>query len=483
MKIFFCYPPVSAEYDKIRDAGVAPHLSLLCLASHIRQTHPDVEITISDGHHDSMAEISGRIKTESPDIVGFSVDFTNYNRAIELADFVKQNNPNAFTVCGSNHASNLYNQILRNQPSMDFVAVNDGEESIEQLISWAKGNVSIEDVTNLAYRKDGQAVLNKPVRTFDLAKMQSVNYELMDLNRYFETQKSVFGDDFRMLQFTTQRGCSNKPLCMFCGRFDDGMRFRDPVACAKEIAHYTEKYDLTEVWDRSDSFVQNVRWLKIFAEELNRLTDRFRTSKTTFKTYSRADQLLRQEVIDVLKSLNFRMVFIGYEAGDDRILKNIGKHSNVDTYLRATENVLSNGIDIDASFIVGLPGENRESLRHHEAFVGRLIDLGLNKIRVNRLLVLPGTPIYRAVVKTFPEYGYYDNIPMPDLQTMAFRTELYDLSDFDNDVDRFITALNETAHRMSSMVAEHGGATEGYGHGKGGNISDGREGKKEKHPL
>lgn len=478
MKILLCYPPVSKEYDKIRDAGVAPHLSLLCLATHVKNTHPDVEIIISDGHHDSYQDICSIIKDKKPDIIGFSVDFTNYNSSVTLADYAKSINEKALIGCGSNHASNLYNNILNNQKSFDYVGINDGEDEIEQLINYAKKKISIEQVPNLAYRQDGKVKVN-PIKTFDLNKMYPVDYEQVDLEAYFKTQKEVFGDNFRMLQFTTQRGCANHPLCVFCGRYDDGMRFRDPIVCAKEVAHYTEKYDLTEVWDRSDSFIQNVGWLKTFAEELNRQTNRFKDNKTTFKTYSRADQLLKQEVIDILKSINFRMVFVGYEAGDDRILKNIGKHSNVKLYLDATKNVLDNGIKIDASFIVGLPGENKESMHNHIDFVKKLSALGLDKIRVNRLLVLPGTPLYREIVKDFPEYANKDIIPMNELQTKVFQTSLYDLSDFDNSVDLFIEELNKTAHIMIEIITKKGGAVEGYGHGKGENILNGEEIKDE----
>ena len=46
MRILLCYPPVSEEYDKIRDAGVTPHLSLLCLASHILSKFDDVKVDI-----------------------------------------------------------------------------------------------------------------------------------------------------------------------------------------------------------------------------------------------------------------------------------------------------------------------------------------------------------------------------------------------------------------------------------------------------
>lgn len=474
MKVMICYPPVSKEYEKIRDAGVTPHLSLLCLGTHIKNSFDDVEVHLCDGHHKSAEEICAKIAKENYDIIGFSVDFTNYNTSVELANFAKNCNSNVKIGCGSNHASNMYKQILNNQKSYDFVGINDGEEQWQQYINYVKGLISIEEVPNLAYRKEAEVKVNT-IRTFDLKQMYPVEYEMMDLQPYFALQEEVFGKGFRMLQFTSQRGCANHPLCVFCGRYDDGMRFRNPKEYAREVAHYTEKYELTEVWDRSDSFIQNVVWLKEFAKELNLQTDRFSNGKTTFKTYSRADQLLRQDVIEVLKSLHFRMVFIGYEAGDDRILKNIGKHANVQVYETATKNVLNNGIDIDASFIVGLPGENKESLKNHIEFVKKLNKMGLDKIRVNRLLVLPGTPLYRKIIQKFPEIADKDIVPMDDLQKMIFQTDLYDLSEFDNDVDKFIEALLETAHIMANVITEHGGASEGYGHGKGENILEGKE--------
>lgn len=101
--------------------------------------------------------------------------------------------------------------------------------------------------------------------------------------------------------------------------------------------------------------------------------------------------------------------------------------------------------------------------------------MGLDKIRVNRLLVLPGTPLYRKIIQKFPEIADKDIVPMDDLQKMIFQTDLYDLSEFDNDVDKFIEALLETAHIMANVITEHGGASEGYGHGKGENILEGKE--------
>lgn len=515
MKILLCYPPVAEAYNAIRDSGLAPHLSLLCIASHLKSVFSGLKFCILDGHHIPREQIEEQMLAFAPDIIGYSVDFTNYHEAVLLSRFAKAHIPDAFNVCGSNHATNLCEEILQNQKSMDFVSLYDGEPSWEDLVRIKRGEISRAEGRNLAYRAqdemgaaavgrsaapsvsgaatpsensaassaDGSAPPPEIIRTrterMELTYMADVDYDLIDLEPYFSRQKKVLGETFRMLQFTSQRGCANKPLCVFCGRYTDGIRFRDPEDYAREVAYWTEKLDLTEVWDRSDSFIQNVNWVKEFCTALEKHTDRFLTGKTTFKTYARADQLLRGDVIEMLKRLNFRMVFIGYEAGDDRILKNIGKHATLDVYRRATENVLSHGMDIDASFIVGLPGENRESMENHVRFAEELVGMGLDKIRVNRLLVLPGTPLYAAVMRTFPQLKGRDEIHQDELQRKLFLTDLYDLSEFGNDPDRFEAELRKTAEAMTGAVLLSGGGAEGYGYGKGRNILSGQQIRRE----
>lgn len=475
MRVLLCYPPTSESYSRIRDAGLAPHMALLCIAGHLLSRFEDVTVKIIDGHHAAMADIREAIASFAPDLIGHSVDFTNYDNAVELCTYARKAAPTAWNVMGSNHATNLWSEILSNQLSVDFVSIADGEPSWESLIHIRRGDAERADGRNLAYRDEAGVPRKTPSTSLDLDQMVDVRYDLVDLDSYFALQHEVMGPDFRMLQFTSQRGCANKPLCVFCGRYSDGIRFRDPAAFAHEVAYWTERLDLTEVWDRSDSFIQSPPWLKQFCDELERRTDRFRTGATTFKTYARADQLLRPDVCDCLKRLNYRMVFVGYEAGDDRILQNIGKHATTDIYRRATRNVFSQGLDIDASFIVGLPGENRESMAHHVSFVQELVTMGLDKIRVNRLLVLPGTPLYEAVLRLRPEYRGLDRIPQQDLQRSLFLTDLYDLSDFGDELELFEEALRETADRMTNAVLCHGGGAEGYGYGKGKNILEGAQ--------
>ena len=101
--------------------------------------------------------------------------------------------------------------------------------------------------------------------------------------------------------------------------------------------------------------------------------------------------------------------------------------------------------------------------------------MGLTKIRVNRLLVLPGTPLYEAVMRLHPELRGRDVIPQEELQRHLFQTDLYDLSDFGGDAAAFEESLRQTAEAMTSAVLDRGGGAEGYGYGKDANILAGRQ--------
>src|SRR5574341_961789 len=69
------------------------------------------------------------------------------------------------------------------------------------------------------------------------------------------------------------------------------------------------------------------------------------------------------ETLKAMKEAGCRLMIVGYESGDPQILKNIKKGATIDMARRYTENARKLGLAIHGDFIVGLPGETRESIR------------------------------------------------------------------------------------------------------------------------
>jgi len=100
------------------------------------------------------------------------------------------------------------------------------------------------------------------------------------------------------------------------------------------------------------------------------------------------------ETLKAMKEAGCRLLIVGYESGDPQILKNIKKGATVEMALRFTENARKLGLTIHGDFIVGLPGETRESLKNTVEFAKRL---DVETIQVSIAHPYPGTEFYDYV--------------------------------------------------------------------------------------
>jgi radical SAM superfamily enzyme YgiQ (UPF0313 family) len=97
------------------------------------------------------------------------------------------------------------------------------------------------------------------------------------------------------------------------------------------------------------------------------------------------------DTLKAMKEAGCRLLIVGYESGDPQILKNIKKGATIDMAERFTANCKKLGLVIHGDFIVGLPGETRESIRKTIDFAKRLDN---ETIQVSIAHPYPGTEFY-----------------------------------------------------------------------------------------
>jgi radical SAM superfamily enzyme YgiQ (UPF0313 family) len=102
------------------------------------------------------------------------------------------------------------------------------------------------------------------------------------------------------------------------------------------------------------------------------------------------------ETLKAMKEAGCRLLIVGYESGDQQILKNIKKGATIDMAKRFTENCHKLGLVVHGDFIVGLPGESRESLRNTIDFAKKL---DVETIQVSIAHPYPGTEFFDYVKK------------------------------------------------------------------------------------
>jgi radical SAM superfamily enzyme YgiQ (UPF0313 family) len=97
------------------------------------------------------------------------------------------------------------------------------------------------------------------------------------------------------------------------------------------------------------------------------------------------------ETLRAMKESGCPLLIVGYESGDPQILKNIKKGATIDMALRFTNHCKKLGLVIHGDFIVGLPGETRDTIQRTIDFAKRL---DTETIQVSIAHALPGTELH-----------------------------------------------------------------------------------------
>ena len=97
-----------------------------------------------------------------------------------------------------------------------------------------------------------------------------------------------------------------------------------------------------------------------------------------------------------------RLLLVGYESGNQQILHNIKKGMRIDVARRFTKDCHELGIAIHGTFILGLPGETKETIEETIDFAK---EINPHTIQVSLAAPYPGTFLYKQAL----ENGWLDD--------------------------------------------------------------------------
>jgi radical SAM superfamily enzyme YgiQ (UPF0313 family) len=101
------------------------------------------------------------------------------------------------------------------------------------------------------------------------------------------------------------------------------------------------------------------------------------------------------ETLKAMKEAGCRLLIVGYESGDQQILKNIKKGATIERARQFTKDCHKLGLVIHGDFILGLPGETHETINNTIAFAK---ELDVETIQVSVAHAYPGTELYDYAV-------------------------------------------------------------------------------------
>ena len=269
---------------------------------------------------------------------------------------------------------------LRASPALGFVARNEFDFTVQEV---AQGR-RLERVRGLSYRVNGH-VAHTSDRAV-LEDMDALPFVTPVYKRDLTVEHYAIGYlQHSYLSLYTGRGCRSR--CTFClwPQTVGGHRYRtrSPAHVAEEMALAARLFpQVREFFFDDDTFTDDLPRAEAVARRLGPLG-------LTWSTNAKAN--VPSATLKVLRDNGLRLLLVGYESGNQRILNNIRKGVRLEVARRFTREAKSLGITIHGTFILGLPGETRETIRETIEFA-REIDP--NTVQVSLAAPYPGTALY-----------------------------------------------------------------------------------------
>ncbi len=450
-KVFFIFTPIDTKYQDAL-THYAPSLGLVALENYLYIHNISVEI-IDGSVIYSKEEIIDLLLREKPLYVGQSVQLISYKNSLEIASVV--HSYGGRNVLGGHHATQMCDAIMTNHGDIiDYIIVGDGELAWYSLLL----GVKIPDIPNIVYKSNGVIYHNR-ILELDLNSLPTIDYSRIDLTPYMHNlSKSNFSDNVytNYLRVYSHKGCGNRINgngCIFCGRADRNVRFKSPQNFWRDILHCVNEQNADYIFDVGDDFLFSTQFLVEMLEIKPK-----NLKKYDMGIFGRANRITPYSS-ELLRKIGVVDVTIGFESGDNFVLKNCNKaFSSPEQNINAVDYLTREGIDITASYVLGMPGETKESVKNTIANAKKVVEM-INKrlgrqpkeLVANLLEPTPGSPAYKALVNAYPEKYYLkDFIDLEEMQRDYFKL-FFGLDTLQKYLS-FRSMLSEAAKEIHSMV-------------------------------
>lgn len=402
MKILLIDPPFYEETALGKGKGssmrlvqnVIPSLGLGYLAAVLEKNSHSVRIidcTLGITHEKLRSVLEA---SEEADIIGITATTPTFESAKIVAKIVRDIFKDSLIVIGGVHVTSLPEAALK-EGCFDLGVLGEGEYTFLELVQRfeKEGKASFRDIKGLAYREDSKIFVNER-RPFiqDLDELPfPARHLLPPLSSYRPTPASYKRLPVGVLM--SSRGCPYR--CAFCDRsvFGTRYRMRSVENILNEVEELINKYGAREIRFFDDTIT--IKKKKLF-ELVDRMKER--GIKVPWTAQSRVDAIT-PEVLKKLKEGGCWQLLVGVESGDDRMLQIMNKGVTVAQNARAVELMNKYKMGIRADFLVGVPGETRESLKKTLDFA---LTHDLDYAYFNKFVPFPGIELTRIL----QEKGY-----------------------------------------------------------------------------
>lgn len=397
-RYFGLFPPLSLAWV-CAIAERAGHDTLLIDARTLRLTKEDV---------------LDRLKAWKPDMIGFMMTTYMFRETLEWVSFLKKHLRVPVIIGGYN--LRVYPQESLSVDGPDFGCLNSAYHTLPRLLEELAGQRRFEDVPGLIYKENGLVRMTPPGTEPHFNDYPNPARHLLpnDLYAEFTTVRKNF------TVMVTSKGCPNG--CLFCEAGHTAYNPRSPETVINEVRECYARYNIREIDFFDYDFCVDRRRVEAICDGLIRSN-----LDVTWACRTRVDYV-DEALLRKMKAAGCSRIYFGIESGVQEILDRLNKGIRLQQIRDAIETTRSLGIMALGFFLVGSPGETRETFRQTVRFAK---SLKLDYVQFSKLTAKPLTPYWRQMVSNtgmdyWREYilGGTEDKPLPRPWTSLTNEEI-----------------------------------------------------------
>jgi hopanoid biosynthesis associated radical SAM protein HpnJ len=315
----------------------------------------------------------------------FVVVFTStvgFDSDVKLIRAMKEGRPGLKVAFVGPHVQVQPAQSLLASSDIDFVVRGEFDYAV---VDFAKGK-PLAEIPNVSFRDADGRIVHNPQRPMLHEELNDLPFAIETYKRDLTVEK--YNVPFLLhpfVSFYTSRGCPAQ--CTFCmwpqTLSGHAWRTRSNESVAEEFRMVPKLFpQVKEVFFDDDTF--NIRKDRVIA-----LSKLFKPVGLRWSCTSRVHG--DYEALKAMADGGCRLLIVGFESADPKILKNIKKGATIEQARAFVKNCKKLGIVIHGDFIIGLPGETPETINRTIDFAK---ELDCETIQVSMAHAYPGTELY-----------------------------------------------------------------------------------------
>ncbi len=396
MKVLFLNPPFLPRFSReqrspaVTKSGTFYYPKWLSYAAGvaIKEGH---DVMLIDGPAEScpVRDIFSYVREEGFDAVVCDTSTPSIVNDLGIIDRLIDENPGIFIIAVGRHVSAMPEETFKMSKSLRFIAKGEYDYIVRDWLKAIEGRLAFSEVKGLIWREDnGKIIYNEPMPLIEdldeLPFVTSVYKRFLNIKDYF------YGHSlYPLVVFDTSRGCPYQ--CDFCAYpqtfSGHKLRFRSIENVVAEFKYVAENFpEVKSIMLEDDTFIVDIKRTEKLAEALIKVGN-----KIPFDANSRYDVDADLEFFKKLKKAGARLFCVGFESGDEYVLKKMHKGTSVYKAKPFVEKCRKAGIMIHGCFMVGNLDETRESM---QKTLDLAIEIMPDTAQFFPIMVYPGTRAY-----------------------------------------------------------------------------------------